>query len=106
MPTKVYYSIAEVRKETGLPVSTLRYWEEQFPKLSPYKDEKGNRFYTNKDIELIKQIKYIRDELHITRITAIQNELNNASKNIDVRQRACEILQQVRIELQEIMAKI
>ena len=60
MPTKVYYSIAEVRKETGLPVSTLRYWEEQFPKLSPYKDEKGNRFYTNKDIELIKSVDRLR----------------------------------------------
>ena len=56
-PTKVYYSIAEVRQLTELPVATLRYWEQQFAQLSPYKDEHGNRYYTEKDIALIKQIK-------------------------------------------------
>lgn len=106
VPTKVYYSIKEVRKITGLPASTLRYWEEQFQQLSPYKDEKKNRYYTEKDIELIKHIKFIRDELQITRIEAIRKELNNNSKNIDTRQRACEILEQVRKELVEIKSKI
>lgn len=101
-PTKVYYSIAEVRKETDLPASTLRYWEDQFEQLSPYKDKAGNRYYTLKDIELIKQIKYIRNELHITRIQAIKNQLKNNSQKIDIRQRVSEILQQVRTELVEI----
>ena len=105
-PTKVYYSIAEVRKQTDLPASTLRYWEEQFQQLSPHKDEKGNRYYTEKDIELIKQIKYLRDTLHITRIEAIRNELKSGKKQIDVRQQASEILESVRLELLAIRAKI
>lgn len=105
-PTKIYHSTTEVCQLTGLPACTLRYWEEQFIQLSPYKDEHGHRYYTDKDIELIKQIKYIRDELHITRIKAIQNELNNGTKSVNVRQRASEILQNIRIELAEIRAKI
>lgn len=105
-PTKVYYSITEVRNLTALPSATLRYWEQQFEQLSPYKDEHGNRYYTEKDIALIKQIKYIRDELHITRIEAIKNELKQGSKQTDVRQRASEILQRVRGELADIRAKI
>ena len=105
-PTKVYYSIAEVRELTSLPSATLRYWEQQFDALSPYKDEHGNRYYTEKDIELIKQIKFIRDELHITRITAIKNELNRGFKQSDVRQRTSEILLRIREELVEIRAKI
>lgn len=105
-PTKVYYSIAEVRKETDLPASTLRYWEDQFEQLAPYKDNSGNRYYTLKDIELIKQIKYIRNELHITRIQAIKNQLLNDSKKIDMRQRVSEILQQIRTELVEIRANL
>lgn len=105
-PTKVYYSIAEVRNLTDLPSPTLRYWEQQFEQLSPYKDEHGNRYYTEKDIALIKQIKYIRDELHITRIEAIKNELKQGSKQTDVRQRASEILMRVRKELALIRAKI
>ena len=105
-PTKVYYSIAEVRKETDLPASTLRYWEDQFEQLAPYKDNSGNRYYTLKDIELIKQIKYIRNELHITRIEAIRTELKQGTRQTDIRQRAAEILQRVREELAEIRAKI
>ena len=101
-PTKVYYSIKEVRKIVDLPLSTLRYWESQFEQLSPYKDEHGNRYYKESDIELIKQIKYLRDEMHITRIEAIRQELNQGKRQVDFRQRATEILQRVRAELVEI----
>jgi DNA-binding transcriptional MerR regulator len=103
---KVYYSIAEVRKITGLPASTLRYWEEQFAQLKPHKNDKGTRFYTEQDIELIKQIKYLRDELHITRIEAIRTELMQDSKKVEVRQRATEILQRVREHLVELRSML
>ena len=106
IPTKVYFSIKEVRKLVNLPLSTLRYWESQFEQLSPYKDEHGNRYYTEKDIEFIKQIKFIRDDLHITRIKAIRAELKHDEKKINVRQRATEILERARKELAEIRAKL
>lgn len=89
-----------------LPSSTLRYWEEQFSQLSPRKDEHGNRYYTEKDIDFIKQVKYLRNELHITRIAAIKNELRSNAKQVDVRQKASDILLQIRSELIEIKAKI
>jgi DNA-binding transcriptional MerR regulator len=106
MSTKVYYSISEVSKLTHLPISTLRYWEEQFVQLSPYKNEKGKRFYTERDIELIKQIKFIRDDLQITRIEAIQTELQQGTKKTDSRQRATEILLKIRQQLEEIRKNI
>ena len=99
---KLYYSIQEVKKMTNLPTSTLRYWEAQFKQLSPRKDKHGNRYYNQQDIELIKQIKYIRDELKITRIEAIQAELKSGSKKADIRQRATDILERVKEELIEI----
>jgi DNA-binding transcriptional MerR regulator len=105
-PTKVYYSITEVCKLTNLPSSTLRYWEEQFEQLSPYKDEKKNRYYSEQDIQLIKQIKFIRNELHITRIQAIRTELKNNEKTTDVRERVATILTQIRNELADIRSKI
>ena len=105
-PTKVYYSITEVCKLTGLPYSTLRYWEEQFDQLSPYKDEKKNRYYSEQDIQLIKQIKFIRDELHITRIEAIRAELKNKHKVTDIRQKISESLTQIRKELADIRANL
>lgn len=104
--TKVYYSISEVSKITLLPVSTLRYWEDNLTQLQPYKNEKGKRFYTESDIELVKRIKFIRDNMKITRIEAIQKELNNDLKSTDARQRATELLKRVRQQLVDIRSKI
>lgn len=96
---KVYYSLRETEQETGVPATTLRYWEKQFDELHPRKDGHGNRYYTRADQELIKRIKYIRDELKITRIEAIRKELKGNNKKSDERQAALEILLRVKEEL-------
>ena len=87
---------------TDLPAPTLRYWEKHFAQLKPRKDGHGNRYYTMADIDLIKQIKYLRNEMHITRIEAIRQELKQGKRQADFRQRAADILQRVRTELVEI----
>ena len=99
---KKYYSLRETETETGVPASTLRYWEKQFDELSPRKDGHGNRYYTREDQEVIKRIKYIRDEMKITRIEAIRKELKGNTRHSDERQSAVEILVRVREELCEI----
>ena len=103
---KIYYSLRETELETGVPASTLRFWEKQFDELSPRKDGHGNRYYTREDQEVIKRIKYIRDELKITRIEAIRKELKHNSKRSDERQAALEILLRVKEELCEIRKMI
>ena len=32
---KIYYSMTEAQEMTGLPASTLRYWERHFTQLDP-----------------------------------------------------------------------
>ncbi len=59
---KLYYSISEVSKLTGLEQYILRYWETEFESLKPGKNRAGNRIYTNKDIKLILQIKKLLRE--------------------------------------------
>lgn len=105
-PKKVFYSLNEVMELTGLPAATLRYWEQRFDELSPRKDGHGNRYYTEQDLALVKQIRYIRDELKITRIEAIRNELRSGNRNVDSRQRATEILLKIKQELQQIRSQI
>lgn len=105
-PKKVYYSLGEVMAITELPAATIRYWEQRFGELSPRKDGHGNRYYTEEDIVLIKQIRYIRDELKITRIEAIRNELRNSTRQVDSRQQATEILLKIKQELQQIRSQI
>jgi DNA-binding transcriptional MerR regulator len=54
---KLYYSIGEVSKTTGLKQYVLRYWETEFKQLKPTKNKAGNRTYRQKDIDLIFEIK-------------------------------------------------
>lgn len=106
VPEDRFYSIREVMERTGLPASTLRYWESQFSQLNPRKDGHGNRYYQLSDVELIGRIKYIRDELKITRIEAIRHELMTADRKSDNTQRATTILERLRQELIDIRSMI
>ncbi|MDD5765025.1 MAG: MerR family transcriptional regulator [Candidatus Marinimicrobia bacterium] len=56
---KLYYSIGEVSDITGLKQYVLRYWETEFPSLSPSKNRAGNRVYREKDIQVIQYIKHL-----------------------------------------------
>ncbi len=57
IPDKMYYTIGEVRKITGIEPYVLRFWETEFSSLRPRKNKKGHRTYKKKDIELILRIK-------------------------------------------------
>ncbi|BDQ01904.1 MAG: MerR family transcriptional regulator [Ignavibacterium sp.] len=63
---KLYYSISEVSKLTGIEQYILRYWETEFEQLRPQKNRAGNRIYTNKDIQLILYIKNLLRERKYT----------------------------------------
>jgi DNA-binding transcriptional MerR regulator len=59
---KLYYSIGEVSHLTNLEQHVLRYWETEFPELSPQKNRAGRRIYTKSDIEFIERIKQLLKE--------------------------------------------
>jgi DNA-binding transcriptional MerR regulator len=48
---KLYYSIGEVSRMLAVPISTVRFWENEFSILKPMKNKKGNRMFTAKDIK-------------------------------------------------------
>lgn len=39
--------------------SLLRYWEKEFDMIKPYKNKKGDRRFTKKDVETIGTIHYL-----------------------------------------------
>jgi DNA-binding transcriptional MerR regulator len=63
---KLYYSISEVSKITGLEQYVLRYWETEFEQLKPAKNRAGNRIYTNREIKTILYIKQLLREERYT----------------------------------------
>jgi len=54
---KLYYKIREVCKIVGVEAHVLRFWETEFPSLSPPKSKSGQRTYRPKDIELLLEIR-------------------------------------------------
>ncbi|HNW88691.1 MAG TPA: MerR family transcriptional regulator [Bacteroidales bacterium] len=50
-PEKLYYSIGEVAKMFDVNTSLIRFWEKEFDIIQPFRNKKGNRFFTKADIE-------------------------------------------------------
>lgn len=59
---KIYYSISEVAEMLGVSASLLRFWEKEFDILQPKKNNKGDRFFTIKDIDNLKIIYHLVKE--------------------------------------------
>lgn len=51
------YKIGEVCKLAELQPYVLRYWETEFPQLSPNKSGGGQRLYTRRELDTILRIK-------------------------------------------------
>lgn len=63
---KLYYLIKEVALEIGVSESTLRYWESEFPQISPKKSANNVRRYTKEDIKKIRLIYHLVKERGLT----------------------------------------
>jgi DNA-binding transcriptional MerR regulator len=54
---RLYYKIGEACKALGIQPYVLRYWETEFPALTPSKSRSGQRVYSEKEMEIIRRIK-------------------------------------------------
>ncbi len=96
--TKKYYRIREVSDLIGVPASTLRYWEQEFPRLKPTRNAKGTRYYTPADVEVLRQIKYLLHDKGL-KIDAAKEQMRVSTDSVATRTRAIERLQGVRAQL-------
>ncbi len=66
IPDKLFFRIGEVSQLVGVEPYVLRYWESEFPGLSPKKSNTGQRMFRRKDVELLLHIKHL---LYIEKFT-------------------------------------
>lgn len=59
---RLYYSISEVAKILDEETYVLRYWEKEFPQISPKKNRSGKRIYSERDLDILKIIKKLLRE--------------------------------------------
>jgi DNA-binding transcriptional MerR regulator len=83
IPEKIYFKIGEVCDLVGVQAHVLRYWETEFPMLSPQKNRSGQRSYRRRDVEIALRIKeLLYDELFTIAGAKkkLQSELRESSR--------------------------
>jgi DNA-binding transcriptional MerR regulator len=66
IPDKLYFKIGEVSQLVGVEPYVVRYWESEFPGLSPRKSNTGQRMFRRKDVEMLLNIKQLLYEKKFT----------------------------------------
>lgn len=95
---KLYYSIKEVAEMFGVNESLLRYWEKEFPMISPKKAGGNIRQYRKEDIENIRLVYHLVKEKGMTLAGAKQRLKQNREETRDTAE-IIERLKKVREEL-------
>ena len=57
IPGKRYFKIGEVSELCGVKPHVLRYWEQEFPQISPVRRTGNRRYYQRQDVMLVRQIR-------------------------------------------------
>lgn len=92
------YSIGEVEQITGVKSYVLRYWEEIIPCFAPRKDESGRRFYTQREIDIIRRLKYLIYEKRYT-IDGARSQIIQETAAADTNAAALQAIHEIREEL-------
>ncbi len=98
---KIYYSISEVADMFKVNASLIRYWENQFDILKPYKNKKGNRLFTKKDIDNLHLIYHLVKERGMT-LAGARKKLKENREDLD---RNFEIVQKLK-EIKSILSEV
>lgn len=107
IPGKRYFTIGEVSDLCAVKPHVLRYWEQEFPQLSPLKRRGNRRYYQRHDVLLIRQIRSLLYEEGFTiggakqRLEEANQATDTAPQGTDVPQRAA--LRTLREELEGLL---
>jgi DNA-binding transcriptional MerR regulator len=59
---RLYYTIGEVAKMFKVNTSLIRFWEKEFDIIKPQKNKKGNRMFTQDDVDNFHVIHHLVKE--------------------------------------------
>lgn len=102
---KLYYAIGEVAEMLGEPISTIRFWENEFDILKPMKNKKGNRLFTPSDIKNLKIIHHLLKDEGMT-LSGAKKKLSEKWEETDYKYEINESLQKIKSMLLDIKDNI
>lgn len=95
---KLYYSITEVADMFGVNPSLLRFWEKEFPQITPKTGSRGVRQYRKEDVEVIRLVYHLVKEKGMTLPGARQKLKDNKEatvRNFEIISRLREIREEL-----------
>ena len=104
IPGKRYFTIGEVSLLCAVKPHVLRYWEQEFPQLSPVKRRGNRRYYQRQDVLMIRQIRSLLYDEGFT-ITGARQRLSGAEQKEDQSQ-SKQLVKQMIAELEDLLKAI
>ena len=104
IPGKRYFTIGEVSLLCAVKPHVLRYWEQEFPQLSPVKRRGNRRYYQRQDVLMIRQIRALLYDEGFT-ITGARQRLSGAEQKEDKSQ-SKQLVKQMIAELEDLLKAI
>ena len=102
IPNKRYFTIGEASKICEIKTHVLRYWEQEFKELEPIKRKGNRRYYQQKDLILVLEIKNLLHNEGFT-IEGAKTKLNHTETNT-ANPNNNQILKQIKQDLEDLLS--
>jgi DNA-binding transcriptional MerR regulator len=87
IPDKKYFKLSELCQVTETQPYVVRFWESEFPQLSPATHRSGQRLYSREAVDLVRRIKQLLYEEEFTIAGArrkLEEDLGGGAKDADI----------------------
>lgn len=102
---KLYYTIGEVSKMFTVNTSLIRFWEKEFEIINPKKNKKGNRLFTQKDVDNFHIIYHLVKEKGYT-LNGAKERLAQNSEGVESNTEVIKTLKELRAFLIDVKSKL
>lgn len=102
---KLYYSIGEVSQMFEVNSSLIRFWEKEFSVIKPKKNKKGNRLFTQKDVDNFRLIYHLVKEKGFT-LEGAKKQLREKGEAIEKEAEMLKSLKKIRSFLMDLKAEL
>jgi len=98
---KIYFSIGEVAEMFEVNTSLIRFWEKEFDIIKPHKNKKGNRMFTQKDVDNFRIIYHLVKEEGLT-LDGARKRLKNSKTDEEISLEIAKSLENIKSMLLEV----
>lgn len=92
----MFYTIGEVADMFKVETSLVRFWEKEFDVLKPQRNKKGNRLFTQSDVDYFHQIYHLVKEQGFTLQGAKDRLKSKVSDGTDAKFEAIKTLKNIK----------